>query len=180
MGIFQTIDYVGVDICANIMHIMSVFLLDPALSSQLLEQYLAAGMKGGQHVDGTQKKGFFSYDTHKIEGVYSLHQNRYLPIKDFALEKLLVPLPYDLSWRTLQNDPNKKEKISNSLAILFDSNTLGGQLAHQFLSHSLKTEKLLVEMGVADSLKDVDTVLKNGFFHLYGSAEIPNRSEIEV
>jgi len=74
MGIFQLVDYVGVDVCANIMQVMSKYLSNSEIQDPLLNKMVQAGVKGGHHPDGTQKNGFFSYKNNMIQAVYSLNK----------------------------------------------------------------------------------------------------------
>lgn len=172
MGIFQLIDYVGIDVCQNIAKIMQAYLPDPALHDSLIDDMISAGIKGGQHSDGTQKNGFFQYQNHAITGLYDLARKEYIP--SFSnVEGLLGELPKQVSWKNLQKDPERKNKILAHFENLLQSDTLGASLAKDYLLHSRQICRNLVETKVADRLEDVDTVLKNGFFHLYGLTDVP-------
>ncbi|RKZ29630.1 3-hydroxyacyl-CoA dehydrogenase family protein, partial [bacterium] len=57
MGIFQLIDYVGIDVFQMIFDVMREHTPDPSLKNELMEKLLAMGVKGGQHSDGTQVDG---------------------------------------------------------------------------------------------------------------------------
>ena len=70
MGIFQLIDYVGLDVCQCILGVMDARLPGQGLHSPLIDRLLAAGVKGGQHHDGSQKDGFLRYEQGKPIGVY--------------------------------------------------------------------------------------------------------------
>ena len=48
MGIFQLIDYVGVDVCKYIMSVMNPYLPNEDLHSDLLDKMMDAGVLGGQ------------------------------------------------------------------------------------------------------------------------------------
>ncbi len=172
MGIFQVADYVGLDVCHNIMQIMRTYLQDPDLQDNLIEQFLASGIKGGQNSDGSPKNGIFSYENRAIHGVYSLEKKAYIPIKSFEDKIGIQKSVGDLSWNSLQNDPDKKEKIKKHLATVCISKTSGALIAQAFLNRSWDIANGLVTEHVADSLEDVNTVLKNGFFHLEGVAEV--------
>ena len=58
MGIFQLIDYVGVDVVRFIMSVMNPYLEDENLHSDLLDNLFDLGVKGGQYSSGSQKDGF--------------------------------------------------------------------------------------------------------------------------
>ena len=61
MGIFQLIDYVGIDVCQYIMKVMDPHLENETLHSTLLDRMIDLGVKGGQNPDGSQKDGFLKY-----------------------------------------------------------------------------------------------------------------------
>jgi hypothetical protein len=48
------------------------------------------------------------------------------------------------------------------------SDTLGAKLAKAYLENSKQIGEFLVKTGVAKSAQDVNDVLLNGFYHLYG------------
>ena len=68
MGIFQLMDYVGLDVCQHIGHIMRTYLKDPSLKVELIDRIVKNGVLGGQNPDGTQKNGFFSYQSTRYRG----------------------------------------------------------------------------------------------------------------
>jgi len=153
MGIFQLIDYVGIDVCARIAKIMREHIPEPNLKVSLLEQMVEKGIIGGQNMDGSQKEGFFQYEDHH-------------PI----YESLLPPQKY--SWRDLHRDPNAEAKIKQHFQALWKQDTVESTMAQQFLSHSQAIIHILVDTKVAKSVDDVAMVLKNGFYHLYSPTEI--------
>lgn len=172
MGVFQLMDYVGIDVCQNIAKIMSIYLPDATLKDELIDALLAAGIKGGQHGDGSQKDGVFQYKQQSISGVYDLKEKKYLTLFPGA-QSILGELPQKpLTWKDLQNDSDKINKIKKYFDLIFQQNTLGAALAKASLKHSRQIARNLIEAGVADRLEDVDTVLKNGFFHVYGVADL--------
>ena len=167
MGIFQLIDYIGIDVCQRIAQIMASCLSDDSLREPLLDRMVAEGVIGGQYSDGTQKDGFFKYVDSKMEGIYSLEDHRYIPIAKLDFKKL-GPLPEGhISWKKIHEDPHSKEKLFHYFDHLFSSSSLGAKLAITYLEKSLKIAELLVDEKVARSLQDVETVLKLGFYHAY-------------
>jgi len=58
MGIFQLIDYVGVEVCSYIMSVMNPKLDNEDLHSTLLDTMISQGITGGQYSSGAQKDGF--------------------------------------------------------------------------------------------------------------------------
>lgn len=167
MGIFQLIDYVGIDVCRHIARIMAKYLPGHHFPMPLVDAMEARGIVGGQHEDGSQKDGFFSYEKGRPSKVYDLDQAKYIPYREVETS----PMEATLTWKYLSQDPDRREKISRYLSSLHNDSSLSGKLALQFLEKSRHIAHELVRDGVASSIEDVDTVLQNGFFHLYGVDE---------
>lgn len=178
MGLFQLLDYVGIDIAYKITQIMREYLPDPHFKVPLLDEMLQAGKRGGQNADGTQIEGFLQYDKSGPIAIYSLDQKGYKmfpEIRSTDLDSSLGPMPEGyVPWKSLVRDSAKQEKIQVYLANLFKSKSAGSEIAKQFLLNEKSVASSLVKDGVAKSIADVSTVLKNGFFHLYGPDNIPN------
>lgn len=167
MGIFQLIDYVGLDVCLNIMHIMSTYHHDIHSENPILHKMVALGIKGGHDPNGMQKNGFFSYHKHELEKIYSLTKKEYEPLPDLlAIEGLMGGFSSPISWKSLQNDPQREKQIEEYFKKLSQMQTAGARLAQRFLTHSEKVIEELVSSGVAQNRADVITVLKQGFFHV--------------
>lgn len=164
MGIFQLIDFVGIDVCQNIAAIMQTYLPDGTLHDAIIDDMVAAGIKGGQHGDGSQKSGCFQYEKHSITGVYSLEETHYVPLPTVTLLGETPPL----TWKGLQQAPDSKAQICSYLEGLVQNTSFGATIAKTFLQHSNQVSQKLVETGVAEKLSDVDIVLTQGFYHLYG------------
>lgn len=164
MGIFQLIDYVGIDVCQKIAAIMQINL-------PLLNPFIKAGVLGGQYADGRQKNGIYQYEGHQRKGIYALKEHQYIPLEHVELGPLSQG---HIPWKVLQKDPDKDAKLQTYFQNLMRENTIGAQLAKEFLVNLDEIANGLVERGVARSLEDVETVLKHGFFHLYGPSLIFN------
>ena len=111
MGIFQLIDYVGLDVCQSIMYIVNA-RLEEELYSELLDQCIARGVRGGQYADGSQKDGFFKYEKGRPTAAYDSDKKEYVPISQFQAEcdEKLGPLPESaLPWKALISEPDKTE-----------------------------------------------------------------------
>jgi 3-hydroxyacyl-CoA dehydrogenase len=179
MGIFQLMDYVGLDVFRMILGVMGEHLGSVGFSDEVVDQLLADGVKGGQLGSGEQKDGLFRYERNKITGVWDFKGNRYVSMDDkerFApVTRELGPLPENHApWNALSRDPAKKEKLAAYFAALSSaarSGSRGAALAREFLDHSRKVARDLEESGVAESQSDVSRVLMNGFYHLYGPAD---------
>ncbi|HKP95249.1 MAG TPA: 3-hydroxyacyl-CoA dehydrogenase family protein [Fibrobacteria bacterium] len=187
MGVFQLLDYVGLDVFRMILKVMRTHL-DPAgsdgtvFADETLEAWLAAGVRGGQIGSGEQKDGLFRYERNKIAAVLdpdALAAGKgitYVSLAESARGgtpgDLLGPLPAGHApWNALAKDPGKKGKLAAYLAALAAADSPGARLGREFLDHSRAVGAALVRTGVAASDEDVSQVLMNGFFHLYGPAD---------
>jgi 3-hydroxyacyl-CoA dehydrogenase len=170
MGIFQLIDYVGVDVFHLILKVMSKHLSDSKLHSDLIDRLMEQGVKGGQTSAGAQKDGILKYEKGKPVGVYDLEKMHYLPLeaaKDVD-EKLGAHPNPAMAWKGLTRDAGKDEKLKAYFGQLKGNQTLGAQIAKRYMAASLATGRMLVQSGVAARPEDVNDVLTLGFFHLYG------------
>jgi 3-hydroxyacyl-CoA dehydrogenase len=173
MGIFQLIDYVGVDVYQCISQTVSGYIKGEDLKDDLLAKMVAKKVLGGQHADGSQKDGFLKYEKGRPAGVYDLDKGEYITFDaqgwSGEIDKKLGKPPEGIfSWRALLVDPKKDEKLSVYFKNLSASDTLGAKLAKAYLKKSKEIGEFLVKSGVAKSAQDVNSVLLNGFYHLYG------------
>ncbi len=170
MGIFQLIDYVGIDVFHLITGVMSRYLGED-LGSDLLERLLAQGVKGGQTSSGAPRDGFLKYVKGRPAGIYDPDARAYVDLDGpwfRSAEDLLGPAPGTLSWKALQKDPDAAAKLEAWFRTLGGMDTPGAIMARKHLQASRATGLGLVRQGVANSPEDVNEVLKLGFFHLYG------------
>ena len=170
MGIFQLIDYVGVDVCSYILSVMNSHLENEDLSCPLLQKYLEPGVKGGQYADGSQKDGFLKYEKGRITGVYDPGKKEYVKIPSIEekVTKMLGAMPAVLPWKSVVGNPEKEEVLRSYFKEIKDSASTGAKLT---LSYALKSREIglhLVNTKVAQNEKDVNTVLLTGFYHAYG------------
>lgn len=173
MGIFQLIDYVGIDVFYNIAHSMQNFSSDDTLNHSLISEMVERGVVGGQNSDGSQKEGFFKYSGTKVEAIFDLDQGKYQSLESAKwlkrCEDYLGPLPEShRNWKKMQKCSEKDKKLESYFRLLFQGQTEGEKLASSYLHHSYEIANSLVEKEVAASSKDVSTVLQKGFYHLYG------------
>jgi 3-hydroxyacyl-CoA dehydrogenase len=173
MGIFQLIDYVGIDVCRFIMNVMTEHIESETLSDDLLDRMAAAGIMGGQHSDGSQKNGFLTYEKGRPAGIYDLERGGYVMFADgdwtAKLDAALGELPQGhAAWRALLSDAKKDEKLAAYFRNLAASETLGAKLAKSYLVRAKEIGDKLVSDGVANSADDLNGVMMNGFYHLYG------------
>jgi len=171
MGIFQLIDYVGIDVCQYIMKVMAPHVKDETIHSPLLDRFMELGVKGGQNHDGSQKDGFLKYEKGKVVGIYDPDKKQYIAVAEFTTkcdERLGVLPKSILPWKAIVGNPNKEEIFRNYFAELKSMNTFGAELAKKYALWSKTIGQKLVMDNVAFTEKDVNTVLLTGFFHAYG------------
>lgn len=171
MGIFQLIDYVGIDVCQYIMKVMAPHVKDEKIHSPLLDKFMEMGVKGGQNHDGSQKDGFLKYEKGRPVGIYDPDKKQYVAIADISAkcdEKLGVLPKSFVQWKTVVGNPNKEEVFKNYFSELKSMKTFGAELAKSYAKRSKEIGLKLVSDKVAYAEKDVNTVLLTGFFHAYG------------
>lgn len=173
MGIFQLIDYVGIDVFQSILKVMDHFQPGAGLHSPLVDEFMDSGVKGGQTAAGTQKDGFLKYEKGKPAGVYDIGRREYAPLDPSGWtrevnDRLGGPPDPNLSWKKLQGDREKGSRLSAYFASWKGGEGWGLELARRYLKASREAGEWLVKSGVAASSEDVNRVLTLGFFHLYG------------
>lgn len=171
MGIFQLIDYVGVDVCRYIMSVMDPHNPNENIHSQLLDKMNDAGVIGGQYSSGAQKDGFLKYEKGQPVAVYDLESGEYKEIESFIarVDKTLGGLPKTIKpWKAVNFSPDKKDRLKLIFDEISQMGTLGADLAKEYNKRSNEIGKQLVEDGVAHNTDDVNTVMLTGFFHAYG------------
>lgn len=171
MGIFQLIDYVGIDVCSYIMSVMNPYMKDEDINSPILARMLEAGVYGGQNSDGSQKNGFLKYEKGKPIAIYDIDNKKYVNIEDFQVncDEKLGKTPDSIKpWKAVVNAKNKEEILTKYFNDLKLSDTLGAKLAVEYLKRSKEIGLKLVSNKVALNEQDVNTVLLTGFFHAFG------------
>jgi hypothetical protein len=73
-----------------------------------------------------------------------------------------------LTWKALQRDPERDDKLKAFFRTFQGNPALGVRLARAHLKASREIALGLVQRGVARRVQDVNDVLTLGFFHLYG------------
>lgn len=166
MGIFQLLDYVGIDVGKKILAIMRHYLEDNSFHDELIEEMVSEGILGGQFADGSQKDGFFQYEKGRIKAIYSLEDKTYVPL---PTTDILGNLPEGhYSWKELMKDPDKDKRLLVYFKNLFGMESQGARLSQAFLMKSQEIARQLVADKVARDIEDVDIVMEKGFYHLYG------------
>ena len=171
MGIFQLVDYVGLDVCQSILRVMNGRLPGAELHSPLLDTLVAGGILGGQYADGSQKDGFLKYEKGRPTGVYDPQRKAYIPFAEIsgrADQRLGAPPGAAKPWKTVIADPAKVDYLAAYFRELRGMTTLGANLAMSYGRTSKNIGLGLVKSGVAGREDDVNTVLLTGFYHAYG------------
>lgn len=171
MGIFQLMDYVGIDVCQLIMKVMYPHFPGEKIQSSLLDLMNEQGIRGGQNSDGSQKDGFLKYEKNQPVALYDPKLKNYIPAETI-IEKVtsyLGDTPADLKpWKAIVNATDKDKILTEFFSGLNSMKTAGGQLAIEYFKNSAAIAKQLVSGKVALSENDVNSVLMNGFYHAYG------------
>jgi len=173
MGIFQLIDYVGIDVCQYIMSVMNPYLKDEDLHSDLLDKMIELGVKGGQNSDGSQKDGFLKYDRGRPIAIYDAEKQTYVDISVIGPkcdEKLGFLPPTSIPWKATMGmpPPVKDQALARHFNGISEMKTLGADLAKAYAARSKEIGLKLVADKVANSIQDVNMVKLTGFFHAYG------------
>ncbi len=171
MGIFQLLDYVGVDVTRFILDSMQPSFPNEILSHTALNQLLDKEVKGGQYANGTQKDGIFKYEKGRIKEVYDLGAQKYVATENIEVEcdAMLGQLPsLKVYWKSVVRDKNKAEVLKNFFEELHQIDSVGANIAVAYGENSKAIGQMLFESNVAESTADVNIVMETGFFHAYG------------
>lgn len=173
MGIFQLIDYVGVDVFYFISKIINKYIEDEELDHEFLDKLYEKKILGGQRADGSQKDGILKYENNRPVGVYCPKQGEYQTFDEAGwngeLNKKIGAYPEGWQpWKGLLKATDQQDKIRQHFEQLKGMNTLGAELAMKYLKRSKEIGQYLVDTGIAQNAADVNGVLMNGFYHLYG------------
>ncbi len=171
MGIFQLIDYVGLDVCVYIMSVMDSRFGDEDVHSSFLDKLVGMGIKGGQFANGSQKNGILRYEKGKISGIYNPEIADYVDLSDISkkVDEFIGPLPESyVPWKEIIWNPFRDGDIRSYYLELISMNNNGATLAIEYAKKSKQIGEQLVAKGVAHNADDVNKVLLTGFYHAYG------------
>jgi len=173
MGIFQLIDYVGIDVFQLILKVMNSYLPAEGLHSDLIDKMMRLGVRGGQRPDGSQKDGFLKYERGRPVAIFDPSKKEYIPYNmegwTGKAEKYLGPMPEgNVPWKALTADRQKDAKLAPYFNTLQKVDTKGAELARVYLARFREIGEKLINMGIAGSPEDVNNVVTLGFYHLYG------------
>ncbi|MBI4870316.1 MAG: 3-hydroxyacyl-CoA dehydrogenase family protein [Candidatus Riflebacteria bacterium] len=177
MGIFQLIDYVGIDVFSSILKVMNRYIPRQGLASELVDSFVKKRVLGGQFSSGAQKDGFLKYERNAPAGVYDLQEGKYVAFDRTEpdgwcarADRQLGPLPGGWApWKKMVSHPKKDEALRAYFQSLWAQDTQGADLARTYLGRSAEISRNLVRDGVARTVEDVNGVLLNGFYHAYGA-----------
>lgn len=173
MGIFQLMDYVGVDVMHFISKIMDKYIEVEDLSDELIDSMYQKKVTGGQRSDGSQKDGFFKYERNRPVAVYDPENETYIAYNENGwsekLDQKIGEYPDNWTpWKGLLTSSDRNEKLKSYFEQLMRSDSFSAGLAKNYLKRSKEIGHFLVDKCVAESADDVNGVLMNGFYHLYG------------
>lgn len=168
MGSFQLMDYVGIDVFSSILSVMTRHVAGETFKADLIDRMVSKGALGGQHVDGSQKDGFFRYEGRQPVSVYAPDRESYVPLRALGQVDDALGALAEARWKDLRTDTERARTLGDHFARLAASDTLGGRLTIAYLNESRRIGKKLASDGIAESPEDVNTVLTSGFHHLYG------------
>ena len=171
MGIFQLMDYVGLDVCQKIMFVMKPRLNENDLQSDLIDKLNSLNVKGGQNSDGSQKAGILLYEKGRVVAVYDPEKKDYVKIDDFKdkADKMLGSLPTSHQpWKSVIGNRGKDKVLTEYFNELKGMDTLGSKLTRDYVINSKNIGLKLVSDNVTDKEDHVNTVMLTGFFHAYG------------
>ncbi|PLW98255.1 MAG: 3-hydroxybutyryl-CoA dehydrogenase [Marinilabiliales bacterium] len=171
MGIFQLIDYVGIDVVQFILNVMNPFNADEDLHHELLDKMMEQGVKGGQYSSGAQKDGFLKYKGGKIVAVWDVHKQHYVEVETFQseCEEMMGSMPTSkVAWKDLLRNKQKDDLLLQFFNDLKASDELGAILAVKYGKRSKEIGEKLVKDLVAEKIDHVNTVMLTGFYHAYG------------
>jgi len=171
MGIFQLIDYVGLDVCQFILKVMAENIQGEVLNSPLLDRFIDAGIKGGQNADGTQKDGVLKYDGGRPVAIFDINKKCYVDLNEIKSlgDSVVGQAPEALAkWKEVVGAENKEELLTAHFNGLKAIDSLGAKMAVEYGKKCKEIGLGLVSRGVANNEQDVNTVMQTGFFHAYG------------
>lgn len=171
MGIFQLIDYVGIDGVQFIMSVMNSYITGENIHSAFIDKMMVLGSHGGQKPDGLPRNGFFSYEKGKITGVFDTGKQRYISVDEIAPagDEYIGSLPVSWKpWKELIRHPHKGSLLGVYFDELKEKTSPGAVMAKDYLQKYREIGTGLVKNKVAFRFDDVNAVVMHGFQHVYG------------
>lgn len=171
MGIFQLLDYVGVDVFKFIQTVMNEYL-EEDLSNATLDRLVEHGILGGQHSDGSQKPGILGY-AKGVSSVIDVETGEHVQIDRNGWTKeadeWLGALPDGFRpWKGMFAVADRAAALQSHFDQVATMDNSGAEIARRYVQKSRQIGEALVNDGVAADAGDVNGVLLSGFYHLYG------------
>jgi hypothetical protein len=167
MGIFQLVDYVGLDVCRFILGVMNERLPGKGLHSPLVDRMVEMGIAGGQFADGSQKDGFLKYEKGRPAGVYDPEANAYVPLAGVAArcDERLGPPPASIQpWKSVVSRPDRPAFLEGYFRELRGLSTLGAEVARTCRKRAKETGW---PGGDGVARRERTSVMLTGFYHAY-------------
>ena len=171
MGIFQLIDYVGIDVVQFILNVMNPFVNDENLHHEILDKMMLQNVKGGQKSSGAQKDGFCKYKGGRITAIWDTHKQTYVDLEEFQTDcdELMGHIPESaVAWKSIVRNKKKDAILAGFFNDLKSSSDLGATIAVKYGKRSKEIGEKLVSDKVSNEVDHVNTVMLTGFFHAYG------------
>ena len=154
-------------------NLLAKYIEKDHLSDVLINAMYEKKVIGGQRADGSQKDGFLKYEKNRPVGIYNMQKGDYELFDEKGwtsrVDELIGKYPDGWSpWKNLLRVPKKEDILKTYFQNLTASNTFGAELAKAYLRRSKEIGQQLLDDGIANAAEDVNGVLMNGFFHLYG------------
>lgn len=161
MGIFEVVDYVGIDVCNAILSVMQKAFMKEEFNHTFLQKWIIAEQVGGQDTNGHPKNGIFKYGPEGVLGVYDGCD--YQVVKGFDLNGFS-----GYSWRDLKSNVSLHKILKEHFDNLRKSKINFAEMAVEYGRECNKIGENLVAQKIAFSKNDVNQIMTLGFHHLYG------------
>jgi len=171
MGIFQLIDYVGLDVFYCIAKVLKDHLSNDCFESSLLDKFIEMNRQGGQTVEGNQKDGVFVYNERMIVGVYDPYTQDILKWNEAEHNAMFKYLGIDrdpcCQWKDLHPEKSISE-MHDHFSHYLQGKSLFSTMTQTLMNESHRIAMKLLKDRVAESEDDINCVLVKGFHHRYG------------
>ena len=113
------------------------------------------------------------YNIAEVMKTYGPYKGDLTQLKQWIDQKTKPDIkPIESDWKTLAKSPDKEKIIKERIQQLQNDNSKEAELAIRFLEQSAHFMEELVDLKIANNIKDVAEVLKLGFHHLYAPNEV--------
>ena len=161
MGIFEVVDYVGIDVCNSILSVMQNAFSNEKFNDSFLQDWIQSGYVGGQDTNGYTKNGIFKYESGEISGVFDRYE--YQAFKPLDLRELSTH-----NWKELKSAGSIQKTLKEHFNNLHSSSHPFSEIAIKYGEECNKIGEYLVAHKIAFSESDVNQIMTLGFHHLYG------------